>query len=76
MINVSEVRRTRTQWRAVWKVKRGRLEDETRSHAGLEAHWRQHGETAAVAHMCTRLPFLRSRTSYRVVCRRISGVVK
>ena len=75
-MDVLEVRKTRNQWREFWKAKRERLEDETRSHAGLEAHWCWRGEIAAVAHTYTRLPFLRSRTSYRVVYRHISGGVK
>jgi len=73
---VPEVRKTRTRWREVWEVKRGRFEDETRSHAKPEACWHWRDETAALTHMCIRPPFPRLRTSYRVFYRRISGGVK
>jgi len=65
--------KTRTHWRAFWKVKSGRLEGRVRDLAKQTAHWYRWDEIAVVAHICTRHPYPRSRMLYRAVWRRISG---
>ena len=73
---MSQVRKTTTQRRAVWKVGFGRSVDEMGYHAKPEAHRPRRDKIAAMAHTCTRHHFPRSRMSYTAVCRRISGRMK